>query len=191
MAITVSLDSILDLTDEAFYQLCQSNPNVKFERTVTGELLIMSPTGGESGHRNADITIDLGLWNRQTQLGLSFDSSTGFKLPNGAERSPDAAWVRRDRWEALTLEQQRKFPPLAPDFVVELRSASDDLDTLQTKMQEYLDNGVLLGWLINPQDQQVEIYRLGQPVELLQSPQTLSGEAVLPGFSLDLSRILA
>jgi Uma2 family endonuclease len=191
MAITVSLASILDLTDEAFYQLCQSNPNVKFERTATGELLIMSPTGGESGHRNADITIDLGLWNRQTQLGLSFDSSTGFKLPNGAERSPDAAWVRRDRWEALTLEQQRKFPPLAPDFVVELRSASDDLDTLQTKMQEYLDNGVLLGWLINPQDQQVEIYRLGQPVELLQSPQTLSGEAVLPGFSLDLSRILA
>jgi Uma2 family endonuclease len=190
MAITVSLASILDLTDEAFYQLCQSNPNVKFERTATGELLIMSPTGGESGHRNADITIDLGLWNRQTQLGLSFDSSTGFKLPNGAERSPDAAWVRRDRWEALTLEQRRKFPPLAPDFVVELRSASDDLDILQTKMQEYLDNDVLLGWLINPQDQQVEIYRLGQRVEVLQSPQILSGEAVLPGFSLDLSRIL-
>lgn len=189
-AITVSLKAIFDLTDEAFYELCRSNPDVKFERTATGDLIVMSPTGGESGQRNADIIIDLGLWNRQTQLGVTFDSSTGFKLPNGAERCPDASWVRGDRWEALTPEQRRKFPPLAPDFVVELRSASDDLDSLQAKMQEYIDNGVQLGWLINPQDQQVEIYRPAQPVEVLQSPQSLSGEAVLPGFSLDLSRIL-
>jgi len=111
-------------------------------------------------------------------------------LPNGAERSPDASWVRGDRWAALTPEQRRKFPPLAPDFVVELRSASDDLNPLQAKMQEYIDNGVRLGWLINPQDQQVEIYRPGQPAEVLQSPQRLSGESVLPGFILDLSRIL-
>jgi len=190
-AITFSLKTLFDLTDEAFYELCRSNPNVKFERTAMGELVVMSPTGGESGQRNADIIVDLGLWNRQTQLGVTFDSSTGFKLPNGAERSPDAAWVRGDRWEALTPEQRRKFPPLAPDFVVELRSPSDDLNTLQAKMKEYIDNGVQLGWLINPQDQQVEIYRSGQPVELLQSPQNLSGETVLPGFILDLGRILS
>jgi Uma2 family endonuclease len=189
-AVTITLKSLLELTDDAFYELCRSNPDVKFERTATGELIVMSPTGGESGHRNADITIDLGIWNRQTQLGLSFDSSTGFKLLNGAERSPDAAWVRLDRWQALSPEQQRKFPPLAPDFVVELHSASDDLDVLQAKMQEYISNGVRLGWLINPQDRQVEIYRPDQPVELLQSPASLSGESVLPGFVLDLSRTL-
>ncbi len=190
MAITVSLKSLFDLTDEAFYQLCQNNPDVKLERTATGELVVMSPTGGETGDRNRRLTQRLGNWTDEDNTGLSFDSSTGFKLPNGAERSPDAAWVRLERWQALTLEQQRKFPPLAPDFVVELRSASDDIDTLRAKMKEYIENGVRLGWLLNPQDRQVEIYRQGQPVEILQSPQSLSGEAVLPGFTIDLSRIL-
>ena len=190
-AFTITLDPVGILTDEAFYQLCQANPDVKFERSAKGELIVMSPTGGESGRRNAELTTDLNIWNRQTQLGYTFDSSTCFKLPNGAERSPDAAWIERSRWEALSLEDRERFPPLAPDFVVELRSASDRLSTIQAKMQEYQDNGVRLGWLINPQDQQVEIYRNGQPIEILQAPQQLLGEAVLPGLVLELTRILA
>ncbi|MEA5450216.1 Uma2 family endonuclease [Leptolyngbya sp. CCNP1308] len=189
-AITISLDPVGALTEEAFYQLCRANPDVKFERSAQGELIIMSPTGGESGRRNADITIDLGIWNRQTQLGYTFDSSTCFKLPNGAERSPDAAWVERSRWEALSPEQREKFPPIVPDFVIELRSASDSLPQLQAKMQEYQANGVRLGWLLNPQGQQVEIYRLGQAVETQQAPQMLSGESVLPNFVLKLAQIL-
>ena len=188
-AFTITLDPVGTLTDEAFYQLCQANPDVKFERSAQGELIIMSPTGGESGRRNADIAIDLGIWNRQTQLGYTFDSSTCFKLPNGAERSPDAAWIEASRWEALSPEARDKFPPIAPDFVIELRSSSDRLPTLQAKMQEYRDNGVRLGWLLNPQDQQVEIYRPGQDVEIRQSPTQLTGDPVLPGFTLPLNTI--
>jgi Uma2 family endonuclease len=188
-AFTITLDPVGTLTDEAFYQLCLANPDLKFERSAKGELIVMSPTGGESGRRNADITIDLGLWNRETQLGYTFDSSTCFKLPNGAERSPDAAWIRRDRWDALSPEDQQKFPPLTPDFVIELRSATDDLAMLRAKMQEYQDNGVRLGWLINPQDQTVEIYRPERSVEIQEGMSQVSGEDVLPGFSLELSRI--
>jgi len=161
--LTLNLDNV-QLTDEQFYQLCQNNRELQFERTVTGELIIMSPVGGESGNREADLIIDLGIWNRQTQLGYTFSSSTIFKLPNGADRSPDAAWIRRERWEALTPEQRRKFPPIAQDFVIELRSATDDLETLRQKTQEYVNAGVKLGWLINPQQQQVEIYRLSQDI---------------------------
>ncbi len=189
-AFTITLDPIGSLTDEAFYQLCRANPDVKFERSAQGELIIMSPTGGESGRRNANITIDLGLWNRQTQLGYTFDSSTCFKLPNGAERSPDAAWIERSRWEALSPADREKFPPIAPDFVIELRSASDSLTVLQAKMQEYQANGVRLGWLINPQGQIVEIYRPEQSVEILQSPQQIDGGEILPGFVLNLKNIL-
>ncbi|MFB2897034.1 Uma2 family endonuclease [Aerosakkonemataceae cyanobacterium BLCC-F50] len=176
----------VDLTDEQFYQLCQNNRELNFERNAKGELIIMPPVGGESGNREADLIIDLGNWNRQTRLGYTFSSSTVFKLPNGSDRSPDAAWIRRERWEALTPEQRRKFPPIAPDFVIELRSETDDLSMLQEKMREYLDAGVRLGWLINPQQQQVEIYRLGQAVELRNLPTELLGEDVLPGFSLSL-----
>jgi Uma2 family endonuclease len=176
----------VNFTDEQFYQLCQKNSDLKFERTSTGELIIMPPLGGESGNREAEFIIDLGIWNRQTGLGYTFSSSTIFKLPNGADRSPDAAWIKKERYSALTPEQKRKFPPIAPDFVIELRSATDDLKTLRQKMQEYIDAGVKLGWLINPQQQQIEIYRLGKDAELRNLPTELLGEEILPGFSLSL-----
>ena len=184
--LTLNLDTV-HLTDEQFYQLCQNNRELNFERTTKGNLIIMSPVGGDSGNREAELIIDLGIWNRQTGLGYTFSSSTIFKLPNGADRSPDAAWIRKERWEALTPEQRRKFPPIAPDFVIELRSATDDLETLRDKMREYMDAGVQLAWLINPQQQQVEIYRPGQDVEVRNLPTELSGENVLPEFSLNLS----
>lgn len=185
--LILNLDTV-QLTDEQFYQLCQNNRQLNFERTTKGHLIIMTPVGGESGNREAELIIDLGIWNRQTKLGYTFSSSTIFKLPNGADRSPDAAWIRRERWEALTPEQRKKFPPIAPDFIIELRSASDDLATLRQKMQEYLDAGVQLAWLINPQQQQVEVYRQQQQIKLINLPTQLSGEEVLPGFNLSLEQ---
>ncbi len=190
-AVTFNLSPPFELTDDAFYQLCRNNPDVKFERTAAGELVVMSPVGGEGGKREADLITDLNIWNRQAKLGVVFSSSAGFKLPNGADRSPDAAWVKQERWDALSPEQQRKFPPIAPDFVIELRSESDDLEELRAKMREYRDNNVILGWLINPKDQQVEVYRQGQPMQLLDAPESLSGEAILPGFNLELNRIFS
>ena len=181
--LTLNINAV-HLTDEQFYKLCQNNRELKFERTPKGKLIIMSPVGGESGNREADLIADLVIWNRQTGLGFTFSSSTIFKLPNRADRSPDAAWILRERWEALTPEQRRKFPPIAPDFVIELRSATDELESLREKMGEYLDAGVRLGWLINPQQQQVEIYRQGRQVEVQNLPAELSGEVVLPGFTM-------
>ncbi len=188
-ALTVNFNSIIKLTDEQFYQLCQDNRDLRFERTATGELIIMAPAGGETGNSNAGLTAQLWLWNESSKLGKVFDSSTGFKLPNSADRSPDAAWVALERWNALTAEQKEKFPPLCPDFVVELLSPSDTLKVAQRKMEEYISNGARLGWLINRKSRQVEIYRAGQEVEVLESPATLSGESVLPGFVLNLDRI--
>ena len=187
MTITLPLKVNLQqvhFTDEQFYQLCINNPDLTIERDAAGALIVMTPVGGESGNREADYIIDLGNWNRQTKLGKVFSSSTIFKLPNGGSRSPDAAWVELSRWQSLSPEQRQKFPPIAPDFVIELRSRTDDLPTLQDKMQEYLDSGVQLGWLFNPQDQQVEIYQQGQEKELRALPTQLSGEALLPGFTL-------
>jgi Uma2 family endonuclease len=192
--LTLNIPPAVNLTDEQFYQLCMANEPWQLELTQTGELIIMPPTGGESGIRNSDINIELGVWNRQTKLGKVFDSSTEFKLPSGAYRCPDAAWVKLARWEALSKEEKKRFPPLCPDFVIELRSETDSLEKLRTKMREYENNGALLGWLIDPQTPSVEIYCYGKDVEVLNfdvdNPPKLSGEDILPGFILDLQIIL-
>lgn len=178
----------VNLTDEQFYQICINNPEISLERNPQGALIIMPPVGGESGSSEIELGTDLTIWNRQSKLGKVFSSSTLFKLPGGGNRSPDAAWVELSRWIALTPEQRQKFPPIAPDFVMELRSPTDDLAMLQAKMQEYLNSGVRLGWMFNPQEQQVEIYRQGQPKETFLLPTELSGESVLPGFLLRVER---
>ncbi|MEM9818005.1 MAG: Uma2 family endonuclease [Cyanobacteria bacterium P01_D01_bin.6] len=174
------------LTRSQFRQLCQRNPDLQLERSPQGELVIMSPVGGESGNQAATLITKVGIWNEQTQLGYVFSSSTIFSLPNEGDRLPDVAWVAKARWEALNPADREVFPPLCPDFVIELRSRSDRLPPLQAKMQEYLESGLQLGWLINPQDQQVEIYRRDRYAEVLSLPATLSGEAVLPRFQLAL-----
>ena len=193
-AATITLPATLklsiDLTDEQFFDLCQRNRNYRFERTVLGELLIMSPTGSETGNYNGKLTQKLFNWTDTNNLGIAFDSSTGFKLPNGAERSPDASWIRRERWEALSATERKKLAPICPDFVVELRSETDSLKDLQTKMKEYIENGARLGWLIDRKNKCVEIYRPGKDVEILVSPVSLSGEDVLPGFVLNLQGIM-
>lgn len=186
-AIVLNLKPFVELSDDQFYELCQNHRDLKFERTAQGELVIVAPVGGEGGSREADLIGDLVFWNRRTQLGKVFSSSTCFKLPNGTDRSPDAAWVIWERWNRLTPAQQKKFPPICPDFAIELRSESDALESLQQKMQEYIENGLRLGWLINPQDRQVEIYRANQPKQVLQNPKQIDGEDVLPGFVFDLA----
>ncbi|MGF1674414.1 MAG: Uma2 family endonuclease [Rivularia sp. (in: cyanobacteria)] len=186
-AITINLNNIVKLTDEQFYQLCQDNPDVKLERNQWGELIVMPPTGGETGNRNSEVNAEFVFWNRKFLLGKVFDSSTCFKLPNGSNRSPDVSWIQLDRWNTLSEQQREKFPPIAPDFVLELMSPSDQLSDVQEKMLEYMVAGVKLGWLFNRKNRRVEIYRQGQAVEVLDSPTSLSGEDVLPGFVLDLS----
>jgi Uma2 family endonuclease len=172
------------LTEEQFLRLCQENPDLHLELTTRGELIIMPPTGTETGRRNNRLAYRLTAWADEDGSGVVFDSSTLFTLPNGAKRSPDVSWVRREPWEALSREQREGFAPLCPDFVVELRSPTDRLKDLQEKMQEYIDNGARLGWLIDPLEKHVYIYRPDQPVEVLDDPATLSGEFVLPGFVL-------
>ncbi|MGK7892129.1 MAG: Uma2 family endonuclease [Xenococcus sp. (in: cyanobacteria)] len=189
-AITLNLQPTIALTDEQFALICSRNRDLRLELTATGELVIMPPTGGETGRKNSDLNYQLQAWNRKHKLGLVFDSSTGFKLPNGATRSPDVAWIKKERWESLTLEQQKKFIPLCPDFVIELRSNSDNLSDLQKKMQEYVANGLVLGWLIDPQNRQVEVYQPNCSVEVISNPVRLSGENLLLGFTLELNDIL-
>ncbi len=188
-SVVVRLNPILQLTDAQFLDVCRANPDVKFERNSKGELVIVAPTGGETGSYNSELNADFVFWNRRTKLGVVFDSSTCFRLPNGADRSPDVAWIQKDRWNSLTLKQQKQFPPLAPDFVLELVSPSDSFADAQAKMREYVENGVRLGWLIDPETRQVEVYRQNQAVEVLQAPSRLSEESVLPGFVLNLDSI--
>ncbi|MBD1904032.1 Uma2 family endonuclease [Funiculus sociatus GB2-A5] len=189
IAVNIPPTLTLTLTHEQFVELAIANRDLQLERTATGELILMPPTGGETGNRNLDMEGQLWLWNRQTRLGKAFNSSTGFHLPNGADRSPDAAWVRQDRWDALSPEERKSFVPICPDFVLELRSESDNIKPLRTKMREYMENGARLGWLIDRKNTKVEIYRQGQDVEVLDNPVTLSGEDVLLGFVVDLTEV--
>ena len=186
-AVVLNLQQV-GLTDEQFYNLCQVNENWNLERTAKGELIIMPPVGGESGQREADLITDLNLWNRQSRLGIVFSSSTIFNLPHGGDRSPDAAWIASNRWNTLNDRQRKGFPPICPDFIIELRSQSDKLKPLQSKMQEYLASGLKLGWLIDPQNNQVEIYSKDRDIKIVQLPNQLSGENVLPGFTLNLDK---
>ncbi|MGF1492139.1 MAG: Uma2 family endonuclease [Microcoleaceae cyanobacterium] len=183
----LNLSPIGELTDEAFYQLCTANPDLKLERTAQGQLIVNPPTGGEIGANNFDLYLELGAWNKENQLGICFDSSTGFKLPSTATLSPDVSWIRLDRWQSLSRDQQRRFPPLAPDFVIELMSPGDDLGDAQAKMREYMNNGVQLGWLIDRDHDTVKIYRHRQADQMVTLPAKLSGEQVLPGFELEIT----
>ena len=189
-AMTLKFLPEVGLSDETFWGFCRANPDLRLERTAEGELIVMAPAGSDSGRRNAGLTLQLGLWNQRASLGEVFDSSAGFTLPNNAIRAPDAAWMTRERWNAVSQADRERFGHVVPDFVVELRSPSDEIPSLRHKMQEYIEQGVRLGWLLDPKNGTVEIYRPDQPVEILTRPETLSGEGVLPGFTLDLRGIL-
>lgn len=189
LPLLVHFQPVLQLTDDQFYELCQLNRELRIERTAQGELLIMPPAGWETSEYNAEICMQLRQWAKREGTGTTTDSSGGFILPNTAVRSPDAAWIRHDRLATLTAEQRKKFLPLCPDFVLELRSPTDSLSVLQDKMQEYMENGAQLGWLIDPVRRQVFIYRPDLPVEQLEQPDSVSGEPLLPGFRLDLREI--
>ncbi|MGY2946133.1 Uma2 family endonuclease [Thermostichus sp. MS-CIW-34] len=188
-ALTLNLSPLITLSRADFIRLCAANPELKLERTAQGELVIMSPTGGETGNLNFEIAGEVYLWNRQSGRGKSFDSSTGFSLPSGSDRSPDLAWIPIEKWEALDPSVRQGFLPLCPDFVVEILSPTDSWIQTQAKMQEYMDNGCRLGWLLDPKAKRVMIYRQGQAPELVEDPETLSGEDVLPGFTLPIRKI--
>lgn len=187
--VTLRVSPALNLTDEQFFNLCQINRDLRLERTAEGDIIVMPPTGGETGSRSTSITGQLYVWTKQDRTGAAFDSSTGFSLPNGSDRSPDAAWISHARLAGLTAEQKKKFIPLCPDFVIELRSPSDDLAEMQAKMKEYIANGARLGWLIDPEERRVFVYRPGAAVEELKNVTRVSGEPELAGFILDLREI--
>lgn len=186
-AFVLDLSPVINLTREQFYRICEANPDRKLERSPTGELIVMAPTGGETGCRNSELNLDVGLWNRQQKTGVVCDSSTGFSLPQGGDRSPDVSWIPLEKWESLTPEERKGFVPLCPDFVIELLSPSDSWKLGQAKMEEYQANGCRLGWLLDPKNKRVGIYRGDRPVEILDAPEILLGEDVLEGFELDVS----
>jgi Uma2 family endonuclease len=177
------------MNDEEFYRFCQLNPDLRIERTSDGDVIVMAPTGGKTGIQNAKLTARLTSWAEHDGSGVAFDSSTEFMLPNRAGRSPDASWIRNERWDALSQREQERFPPLCPDFAVELRSQTDSLNTLQEKMQEYLENGAELGWLIDPLERKVHVYRRGTAIQVLDDPQIISGEPLLKGFTLNVQEL--
>jgi Uma2 family endonuclease len=185
----INLPESLTITQDQFKKIAAANRDLRLEKTAQGELIIMPPTGGNTGRRNLNLGYQIYAWNEKYQLGVAFDSSTAFHLPNGAVRSPDVAWIRRERWESLTPEEQDDFSPICPDFVIELRSKTDLMKTLREKMQEYLENGLKLGWLIDPKSKIVEIYRENQEVEVLHNPTHLSGDNILPDFVLNLQKV--
>jgi Uma2 family endonuclease len=176
-------------TAQDFGELCRLHPELRIELTSQGKLLVLSPEGGEAGARNFCLAGSFGSWTRADGTGIGFDSSTCFTLPNGARRSPDLSWIRRERWEALPAEDRRGFAHICPDFVVELRSPSDTLPYLQEKLQEFVDQGAQLGWLIDPEAKKVWVYRPHGEIHCLENPERLSGEPVLPGFVLEMREI--
>jgi Uma2 family endonuclease len=184
-ALTLNLNSIANLSRSQFRQIASDNPDMKLERNKEGNLIVIAPTGGETGSFNFDLIGQLYLWNSTNRAGKAFDSSTGFELPEDGDRSPDVAWITLDRWEALTPEERRGFLPLCPDFVIELMSRSDSWIQTQAKMVEYIESGCRLGWLLDPKGKRAAIYRTGKPPQLLTAPESLSGEDVLPGFVID------
>ena len=177
------------LTEEQFEELCRNHSDAKFELSAHGDLIVMPPTSLESGHRNTDLTTDVNLWSRKDKSGIVFDSSTMFTLPNGAKRSPDVSWMSKGKWDNLSSSERKKFARVVPEFVIELRSPSDYLGDVQDKMTEYIDNGVQLGWLIDPTEQKVHIYRANGEIEILDNPAIISGETVLKEFELDVREI--
>ena len=187
--LMISLPAIAPMTREEFYAFCQANRELRIERTAAGEVIVMSPAFSDTGNRNFNLAVQLGIWAEQDGTGLGFDSSAGFTLPNGATRSPDAAWIKAERWNALSEAEKASFAPICPDFVIELRLAGDTLSGLKAKMQEYIENGVRLGWLLDRQNRAVHIYRPDQPPQALENPEQVSGEPELSGFSLLLAKI--
>lgn len=187
--ITLRLRPVIDVTPELLLELSSLNSDLRLELTAEGELIVMTPTGGEAGHRNLALAVQLGNWSERDGRGIAFDSSTGFELKRRSVLSPDASWVLRPRWDALSAAERETYPPLCPDFVVELGSPSDTVRSLQRKMVEWLDNGIRLGWLIDPKSKRVFVYRPDASVEQLDAPKTVSADPVLPGFVLDLTKI--
>ncbi|BAY73609.1 hypothetical protein NIES25_00170 [Nostoc linckia NIES-25] len=188
--LVLQIPSSMQMTDEQFFEFCQVNRDLRIERNKLGELVIMPPTGSETGNREINISGQLWVWSEQDGTGITFSSSTGFKLSTGAERSPDASWIKLERWNSLSPEQQQKFAPICPDFVVELKSPSDNLQTLKEKMEEYMNEpGIQLGWLIDRKQRKVYIYRPGLSKECLDNPASVSGDPILPGFILNMSKV--
>ncbi|WP_309735822.1 Uma2 family endonuclease [Chamaesiphon sp. OTE_75_metabat_556] len=187
--LTVNFPAIVKMTQTQFYEFCQANQELRIERTAQGKVIIMPPAFSDTGNRNFNIAVQLGVWTEQNGTGIGFDSSAGFTLPNGATRSPDASWIKLASWNALTAPEQAAFAPICPDFAIELRSATDTLISLQTKMQEYIDNGASLGWLIDRKNRQVYIYRPDRSAEVLEQPELVIGDPELPGFVLKMAKI--